>query len=110
MRAGTLRHRITIQAQSEAMDGNGDVSIGWADFAANLPASWLAGPGREYLAAEAIRAEVTGRFELRHLPGVTAKMRVLWEGVVYSIKAPPAVDPTARRSMVLLVGSGVNDG
>ena len=82
----------------------------WADFAADVPAAWQSGPGREYLAAEAIRAEVTGRFELRYMAGVTAEMRVLWDGSVFNIKAPPVVDHTARRYMTLLVGSGVNSG
>lgn len=110
MKPGTLRHRITIQSQAEVQDANGDMTLTWSDFAASVPASWLAGPGREYMAAESIRAEVTGRFELRYLPGVTAAMRVLWGGNTYNIKGPPAVDPTGRRSMVLMVGSGANSG
>ena len=105
MGAEALRHRITIQAKGEVIDANGDVSVGWSDFAADVPASWLAGPGREYMAAEAIRAETVGRFEIRYLPGVTAQMRILWDGAVYAIKAPPQVDPTGRREMTIMVGS-----
>ena len=105
-----MRHRITIQSPTVTRDGSGDASTAWADFAVNVPASWLAGPGREFMAAEAIRAEVTGRLELRYLSGVTAQMRVLWDGATYNIKAPPAVDQTGRRSMILMVGSGVNAG
>ena len=105
-----MRHRITIQQQAEVQDANGDVTLAWSDFAASVPASWLSGPGREYMAAESIRAEVTGRFELRYMAGVTASMRVVWDGNNYNIKAPPAVDPTGRRSMVLMVGSGANNG
>jgi SPP1 family predicted phage head-tail adaptor len=110
LRSGELRHRITIQTQAEVQAPNGDVSTVWTDFAVNLPASWLAGPGREFLAAEAIRAEVAGRFETRWLDGVTAEMRILFNGAIYSLKAPPMLDPTLRRSMILMVGSGVNDG
>ena len=110
MGAEALRHRITIQAKGEVIDANGDVSVGWSDFAANVPASWLAGPGREYMAAEAIRAETVGRFEIRYLPGVTAEMRILWDGAVYAIKAPPQVDPTGRKEMTIMVGSGVSNG
>ena len=57
MGAEALRHRITIQDTGEVIDANGDVSVGWSDFATDVPASWLSGPGREYMAAEAIRAE-----------------------------------------------------
>lgn len=110
MRAGKLRHRITIQQQAEVQDASGDTSLQWIDFATAVPASWLAGPGREFMAAESIRAEVAGRFETRWIDGVTAKMRVLFDGAVYNLKAPPMLDPTLRRSMVLMVGSGVNSG
>ena len=71
MRGGALRHVITLQSQAEVTDGNGDVSLAWTDFATNVPASYLSGPGREFMAAEAIRAEITGRFEIRYLAGVT---------------------------------------
>jgi SPP1 family predicted phage head-tail adaptor len=107
---GRLRHRITIEQSTETRDANGDRVPAWNVFAADVPAAFQSGPGREYLAAEAIRAEVAGRFNIRYLPGVTAQMRVLWDGLVWNIKAPPIVDPTARREMTLLVGAGVNDG
>ena len=110
MRGGALRHVITLQSQAEVADGNGDVSLAWTDFATNVPASYLSGPGREFMAAEAIRAEIPGRFEIRYMAGVTAKMRVVWDGQVFNMKAPPAVDATGRRSMILMVGSGVNSG
>ena len=110
MLAPSLRHRITLQSQQTVTDGNGDTSVEWADFAADVPAAWLGGPGREYLAAESIRAEVAGRFTTRYLPGVTAEMRILWDGAIYNIKAPPMLDPTARRQMIIMVGAGINDG
>lgn len=109
MRSGRLRHRITIQERQEAVV-DGDRDSVWVDLYADVPADFVAGPGREFLAAEAIRAETVGRFVLRYLPGVTAAMRVLWDGQVWSIKAPPIVDHTARREITLLVGAGVNDG
>lgn len=105
-----MRHRITIQTQAEVQDANGDITTGWADFATNVPAAFLSGPGREYLAAEAIRAEVAGRLVIRYLPGVTAEHRVLWDSLIWNIKAPPVLDPTARREMILMVSAGINDG
>lgn len=110
MKAGQFRHRITIQSEATVQDANGDITTGWADYATDVPAAWQAGPGREYLAGEATRAEVEGRFTIRYLSGVTAAMRVLWDGRVWNIKAPPLLDETARREMVLMVGSGANDG
>ena len=110
MKAGDYRHRIDLQAYTQTQDANGDVVGVWADFATDVPAAWLPGPGREYLAAESVRAEVAGRFVIRYLPGVTAQMRAVWDGQFWEIKAPPMLDKTARREMTLMVGAGVNDG
>lgn len=110
MLAQKLRHRITIQQRQQVVAPNGDRTWSWVDVHVDVPASFTGGPGREFLAAESIRAETVGRFELRYLPGITAEMRVAWDGLVWSIKAPPIVDHTARRTMTLLVGAGVNDG
>ena len=109
MKSGRLRHRIAIQQRQQTVV-DGDRSWNWVTLHADVPADFVSGPGREFLAAEAIRAETVGRFVLRYLPGITADMRVLWDGLVWSIKAPPIVDRTARREMTLLVGAGVNDG
>lgn len=109
MLAPRLRHRIDIQQNTETII-DGDRSYAWTTIHAAVPADFLSGPGREFLAAEAIRAETAGRFVIRYLPGVTAEMRVLWEGLAWNIKAPPIIDATARRDMTLLVGAGVNDG
>lgn len=117
LKAGKYRHRITIEAEQEAQDENGDITTGWADaFPAitaqygGIPMRWLPGPGSEYLAGEATRAEVEGRMFTRYLPGITAAMRVQWDGRIWNIKAPPLVDETARREITLMVGSGANNG
>lgn len=109
MKAGKLRHRIQLQHFTATRDDWGGEVQAWADaFPAitaqgGIPAEWLPGPGKEYLAADAIRAEVEGRLRIRHLPGVNAQMRVLWDGQLWEIKAPPLQDPTLRREMVLMV-------
>lgn len=110
MRAGRLRHRVTIQSRGETRDADGGSVPAWVDFAVDVPAEFLSGPGREFLAAESIRAETVGRFQMRFLDGVTAAHRVLWNGKVWDIKAPPIVDRTAQREMTLLVGQGLTDG
>lgn len=110
MKAGALRNRIQLQHFTATRDEWGSEVKAWVDaFPAitaqygGIPAEWLPGPGKEYLAADAIRAEVEGRLRIRHLPGVTAQMRVLWDGQMWEIKAPPLQDPTLRREMVLMV-------
>ncbi|MFZ3116688.1 MAG: head-tail adaptor protein [Variovorax sp.] len=114
MRAGTLRHRITIQRKTETVDPvTGYREWTWTDLVTDYPASWLPGPGREFLASEALRSEVQGRFEGRWDPAVaqvTAADRVLWDSKVYDIKANPLVDATARREVTLMVARGLNEG
>lgn len=103
-------HRITLQARAESKDAAGNTVTAWADVWADVPARWLPGPGREFLAAEAVRAETAGRFVIRWLPGVDASMRALWDGQVFALTAPPMSDPTARRELTLMVAAGVADG
>jgi SPP1 family predicted phage head-tail adaptor len=109
VRAGRFRFRIAIDRREEVTT-NGDRTWQWVPVYEDVPADFVSGPGREFLAAEAIRAETAGRFVMRYLPGITADMRVRWDGLAWNIKAPPIVDRTARREMTLLVGAGVNDG
>ena len=107
MRATELRHRITIQTNTETVDpSTGYPTQGWAASITDEPAQWLAGPGREYLASEALRSSVSGRFVVRWNPAnaaIHAGDRVLWDGRVMEIKAPPLPDPTARKWLTLMV-------
>lgn len=107
MRATDLRHRITIERNAEVVDPlTGYHTSSWATLLADEPAQWLAGPGREYLASEALRSSVSGRFVIRWSPeaaAIHAGDRVLWDGRVMEIKAPPLPDATARRSLILMV-------
>lgn len=114
MNPNTLVHVITIQRKTEVVDPQtGYREWTWADLLVDEPASWLPGPGREFLASEALRSEVQGRFNVRWSPGVaevTAADRVLWDGKVYEVKSDPLVDATARREVTLMVARGVSDG
>lgn len=105
MRSQDLRHRIDIESEQTTKNADGDIVPEWLPWADDVPAAWRPGPGREYLASEATRAEVEGRFTIRYMPGITAAMRVRWEGRIWEIKAPPLVDETARREITLMVGS-----
>ena len=114
VRQKSLRHRITIQGKADIIDPNtGYPTPGWVDRIVNEPAQWLAGPGREYLASEATRAEVSGRFVIRWSPEAAQVKhgdRVLWDGRVMALKAPPLPDETARRTLTLMVGEDGGDG
>ena len=107
VRTTDLRHRVTIQRNTETVDpATGYPTSGWAAVITDEPAQWLAGPGREYLAAEALRSSVSGRFIVRWNAAnaaIAAGDRVLWDGRTMEIKAPPLPDETARKWLTLMV-------
>lgn len=72
MRAGQLRHRVTIQRPTEDINGGAttwsDVETVWASIA---PIA-----GREYFAAQQVQSDVTHRVRMRYGPTVTTKDRL----------------------------------
>lgn len=110
-----LRHRIDVDSKTQTVDpSTGYPTTGWTSRLGAEPASWLPGPGREYLASEAVRAEVSGRFTIRWsaaAAAIAAGDRVTWDGRTMEVKAPPLVDSTARRWITLMVAEdGTPDG
>jgi SPP1 family predicted phage head-tail adaptor len=84
MRAGALDRRITIQALTVSQGATGGVVETWADLA-TVWAQWLPGAGNEKFVAPAVYAEASGRFRVRYRPGVTARNRVLYNGIEWDI-------------------------
>lgn len=108
IRSGRFRHRVTIRRNGMTRDPvTGYRTEGWYDLLVDEPAGWLPGPGREFLAAEAVRATVDGRIELRYHAATAAIShgdQVLLDGETYLIQAPPLLDETLRRTVTLMVG------
>lgn len=109
---GKYRHRVTIQQRLTTRDpaDGSEVLSDWLDFVANVPAEVLTGAGRELMAANAEQAEITARINMRWFPGLTSQMRILWDGLVFAIAAPPETDSTARREWRVRCSDGLNDG
>lgn len=107
---GKYRHRVTIEQQQETRDGMGGVVVAWVLFAADVPAEVLTGAGREAIAADQQQATIAARINLRYLPGLMAKMRIVWDGRVFNIEGEPDLDPTGRREMRCKCSAGMNDG
>lgn len=107
-RNGAYRHKITIQTPTETLDGFGQAVKSWSTFATPF-ASVEPLQGREYFSSSQFQAEVTTRVRLHYLSGVTAKMRVSWDGRIYNIQS--IINPAERnREMQLMCSEGVNDG
>lgn len=101
MRAGQLRHQITIQRPVETQDAAGGVVTSWVDVAS--PRAEVVGlAGREYFAAQGVHSEITTKIRIRYRAGLSATMRALHGATVYEIAAPP-LDPTGKRDELHLL-------
>ncbi len=86
MEIGDLRHRITIQKHTTAINENGFEVETWEEY----KTVWAAVSnlhGREYFAAAAVQAENTVTFTVRFLPDQDATMRINFRGKTYDITA-----------------------
>ena len=98
MRAGRLRHRVTIQQLVP------DPSIGGTDIWHDYATVWAAIEplrGREYLAAQQEGAEATGRITFRYISGVKPTMRIQHGDRIYEIISP--IDPEERHAELQLM-------
>lgn len=110
LRAGDLRHRITIQRPIYVQDpATGGMVRGWDDVATVwgrvAPLSV-----REFVAAQAIASEVTARITIRYRPDVTAKCRILYRGKIYNIRGVLSDPESGLEYLTLPVSEGVNSG
>jgi SPP1 family predicted phage head-tail adaptor len=112
MQAGKLRHKVTIEqllvgSPQDTPEGAPDAA--WTII---LPDIWAAVEplqGRELFAAQEHHSEVTTRIRIRYRPGITAAMRVAFDGRLYNIRS--IIDREERhRELQLLCTEGVNDG
>lgn len=110
MQAQRYRHRIAVQQQVEEQDSEtGDITVTWQTVHASLPAEVLLGAGREFESANSKQSETTARINLHWFEGLTAKMRIVWDGRNFDIQEIGA-DATARREYRLRCTDGVNNG
>lgn len=78
MRAGKLRHRVTIQSPPSTRNEYGEEeqdSDDWTTFA-RVWAAVIPLSGRELWNAQQVQGDVTHRVEIRYLQGINPKMRV----------------------------------
>lgn len=107
MLAGRLRESVTLQDKSVTRDAYGAETISWTTVA-TVPASAEPLAGREYLAMRQAQADISIRFRIRYLAGVSTSMRVQWRGGYYDILE--VINPRARdRELELLCRGEATD-
>lgn len=95
MRAGQLRHRVTIQQRTDADDGAGGLTITWTPLTV-LWASVAPQTGRETIAARQVTPAMTHLVRLRYYAGLTTKHRVVLDGRALDILAIQNVEERNR--------------
>lgn len=85
MRAGTLRHRITIQSATEAKDAAYQTIRTWSAWLSNEPAEVLETDGAETVRRLQVTAGSTHVVRIRYRSGVTTRHRILWGSRVLGI-------------------------
>jgi SPP1 family predicted phage head-tail adaptor len=107
MRAGRLRHRITIRKNETRRDALGGVINSWIDVA-TVWAEVKAISGRELVASGAVFSEATVRIWLRYRADVTTDNSITYhgahtQGTAFSIMA---VIPDAKHTRLELLCKG----
>lgn len=100
MRAGELRHRVTLQQPAETRNEYGEAERTWSHvatvWAAVEPLS-----GREYFDSQQRQAAVSTRITLRYQPGITPHMRVLFGARVYEIDSVIDIEERHREMQLM---------
>ncbi len=86
MRAGDLRHRVTIKSKTAARDDYGQETITWTTFA-TIWAAVEPMSGREYEAGQQLEAAVDTRIRIRYLAGVVPYMQVIFGSHTYDVQS-----------------------
>jgi SPP1 family predicted phage head-tail adaptor len=109
MRAGKLRHRITLQAKTIGVDEYGGPAKTWTDVATNISASVEPLSGRELVNAQTVNAEITTKITMRYRAGVIAANRITHEGKFYNLQS--VIDPELKhKELILMASEGLNEG
>ena len=105
LKAGRLRHRVTLQSAADTADGGGGFTTVWSDVA-TVWASIEPLKGRERLFAQQLESPVSHRVTLRHRSGVTTAMRVKFGSRILNIRS--VINAEERdRALELLCEEGV---
>lgn len=85
MRAGKLRHRISIQRVIETQESSYNEPTGqWVLFA-EVSASIVPLSGRELIRAKQVELETDTEITIRYLDGLSPKMRIVYRDRVFEI-------------------------
>ena len=102
MRAGRLRHTVTIEKIVETQDAFGAIVKDWKPFLTEIKAAIEPINGKELFTLDSRHAEVTTRFRIRYSAGVTNKMRVKFGARYYDIDSVILPEEKKGNELILM--------
>lgn len=108
MRAGPLRHRVTIQQKtgSSSLDGRGQPTTTWNDISTAIPVAIKQLSGNEGILARQLYPTATHKIHMRHRSDLTNRMRLTFGERVFNIINIERVSEI-QDAMVVLVGEEI---
>ena len=112
--AGEFRHKVQIEERSALQDAFGQRTYTWAPVGGAVWGAIEQLSGRQLIAAQAVKSEVTHRLVVRwradlNVPVKTAAMRAVFRGRIFEIHACQNV-ADRDREIELLVSEGLTEG
>ena len=109
IRAGSLRHRVSIQEQTDVSDGMGGFSTSWSAISgmASVPASIMPLTSKEQLDAMKLESVITNKIRIWYRAGITSKNRIIFGSRVFNIKGAPINYDEKNRTLDFLVQEDV---
>lgn len=104
--AGKYRHVVTFQRLRDTPNGYGEISksvdSNWEDaFKARVQILPLS--GKEVIAREGEKGEISHKIYMRYQSGVDSTMRIIFGSRIFEITSPPIVFEEKNQEMNLLV-------
>jgi len=100
VRAGSLRHRVAIQTETQTPDGMGGFTTTWAAITgmASVPAAIWPLSAKESLDAMKLELTVTHKIRIRYRSGITAANRILFGSRTFNIIS--MINPDEKNKMI----------
>ncbi|RZI28275.1 head-tail adaptor protein [Pseudomonas sp. 770NI] len=110
MRAGDLRHRITLQSPEYTQDDiTGEMTPSWVEVA-KIWASVEPVSVNQFVSAATNQSKVSARIVIRYRKGIDPTMRILHRDKIYNIEGVLADKVSGLEYLTLPCSEGVNDG
>ena len=109
MRSGNLRHRVSIQEQTDTPDGIGGFSVVWSAISgmSSVPAAIWPMSSKEQLDAMKLESVATHKIRIRYRAGITSKNRIVFGSRVFNILGAPIDFEERGRQLDFIVSEDV---